>query len=409
MTGLQKRYLALLLIGLTVLIVAPIRATTTEGGDNVHISALHEIDDDFYAISKQIKVDGVVTGDFLGVGGEAVVKGNIGGSGNFCCQFLDHNGSVDGSLRFVGQRLTVTGRVGGSIVCAGQAVFIRQGSIVEKDVNIAAAEIDLDGTILGRAVCVGSNATVRVTAQIGGDLDIEAKKITIAPPAVIRGNLIYHTETEDQLTIEPGVTVIGTTTWKPPDTGSEDDSGILPDIAYALANLLAAFIFGILVLKLFRPYAEESFRQLRERVTASVAAGLVSLLGLVMAVVVLVLALIGTGAGSVLVSGDLAFLGVGVLVLSLLALPISSFITVAGAIILYSGKIVVGLVLGYQVLNLIRSDQDAQPSKAALFVGLLLLTIGNALPYMGPVVYALTMLIGGGAIVLGIYRCRHAH
>lgn len=408
MTSLQKRYLTLLFIGLTMLLASPIEATTTEGGDNVHISALHEIDDDFYAFSNKIKVDGVVTGDFFGIGGEAEVKGNIGGSGNFFCQFLDHNGSVDGSLRFVGQRLTVTGRVGGSIVGAGQTVFIRQGSIVEKDVNIAAAEIDLDGTILGRAVCVGDNATVRVTGQIGGDLDIQAHKITIAPPAVIRGNLIYHTETEDQLTIEPGVTVIGTTTWQPPDTGSEDDTGILPDIAYALANLLAAFIFGILVLKLFRPYTEESFRQLRERVTASVAAGLVSLLGLIMAIVVLVLALIGTGAGTVLLSGDLAFLGVAVLVLSLLALPISSFITVAGAIILYSGKIVVGLVLGYLVLGLIRSEQ-AKPGKMALFIGLLLLTIGSALPYLGLVIYALTMLIGSGAIVLGIYRCRHAH
>jgi len=405
MNCLHTRHMLLLLIGLTMLLVTPIGATTVESGDDVHISPLHEIDDDFYAFSDKIRVDGVVTGDFTGFGAEAIIKGNIGRSGNFVCRYVDHNGSIEGSLRFLGERLTVTGRVGGSIVGAGASIMIRQGSIVEKDINIAANEISIDGTILGRAKCTGGK--VRVTAQIGGDLEIEADKIIIAPPAVIRGNLVYRTKSEDQLTLEPGVTVVGTTTWQAPEAAEEDDDGILPDIAYAIANLLAAFIFGILVLKLFRPYAEESFRQLRERITASVAAGLVSLLGLVMAVVVLLLALAGTGIGALLLSGELAFLGVCLLVLSLLALPISSFITVTGAIILYSGKIMVGLVLGHMTLGLIRPGQG-KPGKAALFIGLILITLATALPYVGLVFYLLTMLIGAGAIVLGIYRRRHS-
>jgi cytoskeletal protein CcmA (bactofilin family) len=402
MNCLSRRYLPLL-VGLIMFVVAPAGATTVEKGDNVRISGLHEIDDDFYAFSNQIQIDGVVNGDFTGFGAEAVVKGNIGRSGNFVCRYVDHNGSMEGSLRFLGERLTVTGRVGGSIIGAGATIMIRQGSIVEKDVNIAANEISLDGTVLGNAFCAGTN--VRITAQIGGDLEVEAKKIIIAPPAVIRGNLIYRAESEDQLTIEPGVTVIGTTTWLQPDA-EEEDADLLPDIAYAIANLLAAFIFGLLVLRLFRPYAEESFRQLHQRLTVSIAAGLMSLLGLVMAVIVLFSALAGTALGALLLSGDLAFLGVCLLALSLLALPISSFITVTGAIILYSGKIVVGLVLGHLLLGLFKSG-TAKTSKAALFIGLILLTVVTALPYVGWVVFFLTMFIGAGAIVLGIYRCRH--
>ena len=399
-------FLPFLLIGLTMLLVTPIGATTVESGNDVHISHLHEIDDDFYAFSDKIRVDGVITGDFAGFGRDVVIKGNIGQSGNFACQYMDHNGSIEGSLRFLGERLTVSGRVGGSILGAGSSITIHQGSIVEKDINIAANEINIDGTILGNATCSGNN--VRVTAQIGGDLEVKANKIIIAPPAVIRGNLVYHTKNEDQLTLEPGVTVVGTTTWEAPKSAKEDDTSILPDIAYAIANLLAAYIFGIIVFKLFKPYTEESFRQLRERVTASIAAGLVSLLGLVMAVIILLLALAGTGIGTLLLSGELAFLGVCLLVFSLLALPISSFITVSGAIILYSGKIMVGLVLGHMTLNLIRPRQ-AKPGKAALFIGLILITLATALPYVGLVFYLLTMLIGAGAIVLGVYRCRHTY
>jgi len=399
----HTRFLPLLLVGLVLFGVAPAYTSTFQTGDNVNISPLHEIDDDFYAFSNQIIVDGVITGDLVGFGSQATIKGNIGRSANLACRYVDHSGSIEGSLRFVGERLTVNGRVGGSLVGAGASIMVRQGSVIEKDVDISAGEINLDGTILGRAECYGE--TVRITGQVGGDLQVEADKIVIAPPAVIRGNFTYNTDSEDRLTLEPGVTIIGSTTWQEPEVAEEDDSGGLPEVAYAIANLLAAFIFGIIVIHLFRAHAEESFQQLRSRVSVSVAAGLLALLGLMLAIVVLLLSLGGTVVGGILLSGDLAFLGVCLLVLSILAIPISSFVTVTGAVIFYSGKIIVGLVLGHLILKLVR-PQSSRLSKSALFIGLIVLSIATALPYVGLVLCLLTALVGAGAIVLGINICR---
>jgi hypothetical protein len=47
-------------------------------------------------------------------------------------------------------------------------------------------------------------------------------------------------------------------------------------------------------------------------------------------------------------------------------------------------------------------------NRTALFVGLIVLYLLAALPYVGLVVYMMTGLIGAGAIILGVHNCRKA-
>lgn len=403
MTSHRFGLLPLLVAGLILLGLTPVHSSTFESGDIVRISPLHEIDDDFYAYGGQIVVEGTVLGDLTGLSSETTIKGSIRRSANLACRYAEHNGSIDGSLRWFGDRLTVTGRVGGSVLAVGSAVMIKQGSIVEKDLNAAANEINLEGNILGNVDCDGG--TIRISGQIGGDVRLEAERITIVPPAVIRGNLTCITKNEDQLTLEPGVTVIGKTVWQPPDEAAGDESGGLTGIAFKVANILAAFIFGIIVFSFFRTHAEESFDQLRNRPTVALAAGLLGLLGLAFAIVMLGLALIGAAAGSVLLSGELAVVGIILLVVSILMIPIASFVTVSGAVVFYSGMIVVGMVLGYLILKSARPSTIGL-SKPALFLGLIVLTVACSLPYVGIVVFLLSLLVGSGAVILGIHSRR---
>jgi hypothetical protein len=282
-------------------------------------------------------------------------------------------------------------------------VVINQGSVVEKDVSAAAEEIDLDGNILGNVDCAGK--TIRITGQIGGNVELAAKKIIISPPAVIRGDLTYITESEDMFTIEPGVTVIGTVVWQPPDPKDADANAGMTDVAFQIAGLLAAFIFGAILISFFREYAEESIHQLRERTSVSLAAGLLGLLGLALAMIVLMMALGGSALGTILLSSDNTVAGMIVLVLSILMIPISSFITVSGAVVVYSAQIIVGLVVGHILLSMLR-PKTAKTSKLALLIGLVLLTLACAIPYVGLIVIFLAALVGSGAIILGVRNCR---
>jgi cytoskeletal protein CcmA (bactofilin family) len=403
MKNLRIQGLTALCFGLILCLSVRSSASTFQHGDNVNISGLHLIDDDFYAFSDDIRIDGTITGDLSALGTQMTIKGNIGRSANLAGRYVDHNGSVQGSLRFFGDRLTVSGRVGSSLVAFGRLVILNQGSVVEKDVNIRAATAELEGSVLGDVHFSGGRVTI--SGQIGGDVTLEGDEITISPPAVIRGNLTYKTEREDQLKLEPGVTVIGQTTWQAPEQKDEKDSSMLRDCAYRIASLLAAFIFGIIVISFFRTYTEESLNQLTGRSTVTVAAGVVGLMTIGLAVVILVMSLLGTLLGNILLSGEWAFVGVMLLVFSILLIPISSFITVSGAVIFYAGKIVVGLVIGYYLLRTIRPTID-RLTRTGLFVGLIILYLAAALPYVGLAIYLMTGLIGAGAIILGVRNCR---
>ena len=378
-------------------------ASTFQSGDNVNISGLHLIDDDFYAFSDDIQIDGTITGDLTALGAQTSIKGNIGRSANLAGRYADHAGSVGGSLRFLGDRLTVNGRVGGSLLAWGRRIVLNQGSVIEKDVNTFSADMEIGGSVLGNVRCCGGAITI--TGQIGGDVTLEGDDIMISPPAVIRGNLTYRTERKDQLKIEPGATVIGQTIWQTPEEKDKEESSLLRDCAYHLASLLAAFIFGIIVMAFFRNYTEEAVGQFTKRSTVTLAAGLVGVLAIVLALLVLLMSLFGTLLGNMLLSGELAFLGVMLLVLSILLIPISSFVTVSGAVAFYAGKIIVGLVLGYYLLRTVRPSID-RLSRTALLVGLIIIYLAAALPYVGLAVYMLTGLIGAGAIILGIKNCR---
>lgn len=396
------------ILALVALGLAPATlATTYQSGDSVLISPLHEIADDFYSFSGDTRVEGTITGDLVAISSETTIKGNILGSANLVGRNGDHSGSVDGSLRFFGERLTVAGRVGGSVLFFGRKLVISQGSVVEKDVNASGAVIEIGGNVLGKATCAGG--TIRISGQIGGDVALKGDKIILSPPAVIRGNLEYTSENKDQLTLEPGVTVIGATTWKNPaeEKKGEHESTLLKDIACRVADFLAAFLFGVIIISLFKPYAEEAAAQLTRRSTVSASTGLLGALGLLLAVVVLALSLIGTLLGNILLSSDWAIVGVVVLVFSTLMIPISSFVTVSGAVVFYTGKIVVALVLGTLILRPMRRDIGSL-NKWALLLGLVIVHIGVALPYVGLVVLLLVALVGAGAIILGVHNCRRS-
>ncbi len=393
--------LLVVLVGIMGFAAAPAVSSTFQSGGDVHISPLHQIDDDFWAYApfNDVIIDGTVTGDLIGVCSQANIKGKIGRSIILASRSANHAGVADGSLRWIGERLDLAGRVGGSIVAYGAQIVLHQGSVVEKDVNAGAKEIDLAGQIRGNVDCTAK--TVRISGQIEGDVKLSAKEIVIAPPAVVSGNLTYTAESEDLLTLEPGATVAGDIVWKECEPEDEDDRAV-SDWAFKAAGLLAAFIFGAIMFSFFRSYAEESFHQLRNRFSVALAAGLLYLLALILAVIILVLSLAGTLIGTVLLSGELAAVGVIVLVLSILMTPISLFVTACGTVIFYSGKIVVGLVLGYLILR--RSGPVL--NRWALLVGLIILTLVTAVPYIGFVITLLTAITGAGAIVLAVRNCR---
>jgi len=383
------------------------QATSIERGDNIHISNLHQIYDDLYAFGSNVTVDGLIKGDLVVGAYEVFINGEVTESENIFAYKLHHTGTVGNSLRAFANTVVIDGRVGRSLMFFGYDCRIGKGAVVERDMNINGFSVRVDGTVRG-------NATIRavrvvISGEIGGDVDIEGEEIRIVPPAVIKGNLRYCCAKEVEIDTLAGVTILGETRWEQPDeeNGEDEKTGAaaFKAMIFKISKILASFLFGIIVVYLFRRYAEVSFHQLRTRFSVSFATGFLFLLILVAALLILAISAIFLLVGLALISGELAPLGALVLVLSMLMVPITAFTTVSGGIIFYSGKIMFAFLVGYLLMRIFKSEA-ALLGKAQLLLGLIILALLFAVPYVGLLIYLLVSIAGAGAIVLGIKKCR---
>ncbi|MBN1211721.1 MAG: hypothetical protein JXA92_04015 [candidate division Zixibacteria bacterium] len=374
-----------------------------KSGDDIEISKLHQIDDDFYAFGEKLTIDGTIKGDLFAFVNKSAIRGHLEKSVNIGSFEFTHQGIIDGTLRIFSQQSDIYGHIGRSLMAFSQKITLNKGSMVERDANIFAVDVELEGTILGLTRILAD--TVYISGIIDGDVVIRAEVINIVPPAVIKGNLTYTSENQAQIDTTSGVTIVGTTTWNLPQEEGKEDAGIsLTSILIRISCMLAAFIFALIAFRVFRPYALESFYQLKDRFAASFAAGVLGLLILVFCLLILIISALLFLTGVILISSDIFFLGSLLLVIFTLLIPITSFTSVSGGVIFYSGKIIVAALIGYFLTRNLRSRKN-ELSGSSVLLGLVILLIFFSIPYVGFYIYVLTGIAGAGAIFLGVKKC----
>jgi len=86
-------------------------ASTFKSADDIHISNLHIIEDDFYAGGERIRIDGTINGDLLALGNSCTIQGTVMKSANIGARNVHHSGHIVGTLRAFGETVTVSGKV----------------------------------------------------------------------------------------------------------------------------------------------------------------------------------------------------------------------------------------------------------------------------------------------------------
>jgi len=382
---------------------ATVFGSTFESEERIHISNLHSLTEDFYGFAEDIAIDGQIDGELTTFCNNMKINGEITGTVSSFSYVFFHNGNIHRSLRSFSYSAEVSGYVGGSLLLGANTIAIKESAVIENDARLYGAHIFMDGKINGSGSYFTGD-TIKISGTIDGDIKIKGNKIYISPTAVINGNLEYDTKDPGDLDIADGAMIFGEAIWDhedEPDTDSDEITAIVVPIS----KFLAAFLFGVIVISLFSRYAKESFTQLHQRFTISLATGFLSVFIFVFSILTFLFSLIFTLVGLIVISTDMAIVGAITLILSILLLPISSFLTVCGAIVFYAGKIVVGLLAGYFIFRLIKPI-PAEPKKLHLFVGLLVLTLLSSIPYyVGALIYLFIAIVGGGAIVLSVRQC----
>jgi cytoskeletal protein CcmA (bactofilin family) len=380
-------------------------ATMFEAGEKLNISPLHTIDDDLIAWVSQLNVDGTINGDLIAGGYNSDINGTVGGSASLFAYQLRFAGRCDGSLRVFANLADITGYVGRSLLLFGSEPRVSPNAVIEGPADIYGATVNVEGTLRGPVRIGGGEITI--TATIEDEITIKGDRIDIYPPAVIIGTLTYTTKQENDLVIHPGATVTGEVVYAPatPEEIQQEDSIVnLASVVLAISKLLAAFLFGIILLWLFRKYAESTFQQLRSRFTIATASGFVTVLIAIVSVLILLVALVFSLVGLIMIEGEMAAIGAVLLIFSLVLVPVSSFAAVTGGLLFYTGKVMFAFLLGWLAIRLVKKEPTIL-SRTQLFTGLIILTLLMAIPYIGTVMYLLASIIGLGGIVLGVRHC----
>lgn len=405
MSSLKKIIVRIAFLSLCLLFIPNnIWGVIFESNDNIHISNLHNIEEDFYAWGSDIIIDGTIEGDFTAGAYDMTINGEIKNSANVFANDFRETGTINGSLRAFVHHGTISGHIGRSALAMGQDLSISKEAMFDDDVLLMGSSINFGGLVKKNLTIYGDH--IFLSGTVDGDVTLRGGNINIIAPAIIKGNLTYTADKKANIDINSGVTILGETKWKQPEKNeTEKNKSDFTFLTLEVSKLLAAFILGVILLWLFRRYILETAHQIRTRFTISIATGFLFLIIIIISILILLSSIIFLIIGFSLASGNLAIVGTLILAISILMLPIMSFTTVSGGVLFYCGKIAMALIVGNLLLKLFK-QQISVVSRWQLFIGLIILTLAFSIPYVGFLLYLLVSIIGAGGIILGIKYCR---
>lgn len=366
-----------------VLLAAPAHAAEFRGGeDTVRIGANETIDGDLFVGGTTIIIEGTVNGDVLAAGTTITIRGTVNGSVNAAGTRIEIEGPIEGGVRVAGQEVVIAASVGRDLIVLGQTVEVTDAGSVGGDVLFGASAVTLAGDV-GRRVLGGAD-TLRLAAAVGQDVDVEVNNLVVEPSARIAGDLRYRSDNEAQ--VAAGA-VAGQVLREAPRADFSVDAGAatLDTIRGSVARIVVLALLGLLLLAAGRDWMERATRQMMQRPVASLVMGVVVSIATVPAIIIVggvVLVVFGLvfGAGGVLATIPLPLAGLGLYALALFISPVF--------VALLIGRLLTGRFSATGFL--------------ALLIGLIVLAVLGAIPYVGWVVTGLATALGlGGALLAG--------
>jgi hypothetical protein len=422
------------LLVLLLLLTSPAGAREILQGDQCLVPARETIDDDLFVLCRTLEIDGVVTGNVLGIATTAEIDGRIGGNLYLAAGQLDVTGSIGENLHFFGAalRLSADARFEderADILSLGLSTTLERGAQLPDGIIGAGYQLVVDGNVGGDIDYWGS--ALHITGSVAGDIDasvgdsqsagvpqlqalltvlpvsinLERPGLQIDATAQVDGQLRYSAPSPAIINVElarepeytqvspqPDLAQIAAIAEEPEDAGRE-----LALFARGfLTDFLLILLLGWLLLRLTPQTMNGSARRLNTRPLANVGWGvLVALLALPVLIVVL---LISVGVLALLGALQLSNITFGVTVL-LIAVNLG-LVGAFYVLLVFVARIVISLWLGRWLLARLPVAASRQNSALTqLAVGAAILALLVALPTIGWWLSVIGAIFGLGALL----------
>lgn len=342
-----------------------------EAGETVRIHGV--IADDVYAAGGTVDVLATVDGDVVLAGGRVTVGERVKGDVMAAGGVVNVRADIADDVRLAGGDVLLSGAVGDDVIAVGGNVTLAPDAKVSGRAWLSGGRIEVAGTVDGELAAAGGR--IVLSGRIGGDVDLTGHAISILDSAIIEGNLVYRSPREAE--IAAGAQIRGTTRYEP------IERSIKPIVAAAagmsILVLLSLIVTGGALFLVFPRFIEAAVASIRSEPWKTLGLGLA-----VFAATPVVIGLL-----FMTVIGWLPAIVIGALYLILL---LAGFLTGA----FYIGDVGFGLA---------RRDAVSLVRRLGSFVAALVVILLLALvPLLGVLLLFAPLLLGLGALTLGMYR-----
>ena len=376
------RGLAVVLVAVLVMFIvpAPVSAADIRSGDTVTVASGDVVDDDLYVAGDTIIIDGTINGDLWAVGRDITVNGRVNGSLVAVAQTVEVNGDVAHAARLAGETLHIRGDVGGDLIAFGGTLNVASTAKIGGDLLLGVGNARIDGLIEGDVT--GGGGEVTIAGGVQGDVELQVDNLTVAPTANIQGDLTYTSENEAD--IESGAQVGGATTHNVPEVEEAAEAATAAAIAGIVMGKVVAFlmilVIGIITVLIAPRRMVSMADSIRTRPLPSLGWGAVIVFATPIAAIVVCFTVIG--------------IPVGLIALALWGIAI------------YLSQIPVALLIGSLIIRRSSEVESKGLLVGALALGLVILVILRAIPFVGFWVGLATVLFGLGAVVVSAAKLR---
>jgi TolB-like protein/class 3 adenylate cyclase len=280
---------------------------------------------------------------------------------------------IEGGLSAFGANIEIAGTVNGGLEAFGANIIISGKN--QGDLKFAGANVVLSGEFLD--IVKGLSANLTISGIFEEDLGVRAARITIAPTAVIKGDLAYSTALFER---KEGSQIMGKVirleteegkAWERTKHQHEKGPDYLAKSLFWIISTIALIIVGLLVNYFLPKQTEEIVSTISGSIWKSLWIGLVFLIAAPLCIIIFLFTAIGIPAGI-----------------------ISAFLYIT---MIYISRAYVGLWIGRKLLGSFKESYTSfffWPFVAGtIIIGILLL-----IPVIGWLLRVILLFIGLGAI-----------
>ena len=373
--GVKK---AIVILGLAIMLL-PLTASaySIKKGDSIYVPKDETIEGNLYAAGSTLNIEGKVTGDVICAGQSIDISGEVAGDVICAGQSINIKGNIGGNLRLAGNTINFSGQVARNAMIFGATIVTSASSTIGWDLLALGNVVELRGNI-GRDL-YGGAAKANLAGQIGknvnlhlGSKNADNNNLIVAGTAKINGDLTYTSS--NNAAIDNGAAIKGKLTHNLPIITAAKPNFV--NLTWWWGNLIAVFsalVIGLVLISFWR----ETIIKITDLMLNKAGVCL------------------GWGILVLLLTPIIAL----VLLITIIGIPLSLILIALWLIALYLSKILVGILVGRNLINRFAPKQKNSLIKG-MVIGIVIIYILFAIPFFGHILSLLTMLWGLGGILL---------